>query len=120
MENLPQTISQVIDTLSQKFGSTGRALWESIVRQQIISSSYELFISIVLVIAGIIIFPGWYRKIEDLTIGTDDCWVAWIPFVIILSFVIIFIIVSVYDFITAISNPQYAALKDILGKISSK
>lgn len=109
MNNIPDTISKTIDVLAQKFGATGQALWQAIYHQQIIYGFYALFIS--LVCFGILVGCFfWGRKI------VKDDWdeAAWLTLGIVVFFALVIGLGFGYEALTGLSNPTYAAIKDIL------
>lgn len=112
MNNIPDVISKTIDVLSDKFGATGIHLWEVLVRQSYIYGFYSIFISLIILVLSIYVFPKWSKKI--IKDDWDSC--AWFPFAIVFTIALIFILGYGYDAISHISNPEYGAIQSIIDR----
>lgn len=114
MDKLPDTVSKILDELAKRFGSTGAHLWEVLVRQAFDSSLINLLVgggaSLFLIgLSGLLFWVGNQESHNCDTDGFYACGgVAGLLGVFILA-----VILSCN--VLGLLNPEYYALKDILG-----
>lgn len=121
MEELTNVLSQ----LAEKLGTTTEYLWSVLIKQAPISALTTLFQMVLFVVVGIILFKihKWlcqtpegnynsrYDDYEELAV--IPMLLAGIGYIIVM--IILFFCIS--DVVNGFFNPEYWALKEILGKI---
>jgi hypothetical protein len=123
MNKIPEVLSKVIDTLAQKFGSTGEALWAILVKQQFVYA-FQYFITAVVFGGAILIW--WYyvydkmcKKFVEVDPEDKDAVVGTITG-FGMAFTLIFLIVSFYSLYWGVAylvNPQYFAIQDLMAMV---
>jgi len=103
-EKIPRTIENILQVLSDKFGATGKELWKSLLKQQMIDGVMELIISFV----SLIVFIWSFSK------ASEELWGYWF-----LAGITLFIFfASLWGGISELLNPINSAVNDILSKIN--
>lgn len=122
-----QNVSDILDLLASKFGTTAAHLWEVLIRQVYIEAAASCALAIALTIPAIIMARKcyrWWTVIEERKDGSRAT--TWadrndglaitgsIITAILAAFAIICIIGAIMD-LTQLANPEYGALK-LIGK----
>lgn len=117
---MTQEISNLLDMLAAKYGTTTAHLWEAMVRQQVIYGWSIL--ACVLIVAAIFVTLSIRCAImlrcarADRRIEDAGFWFGFLIVSIVVVAVTVFaVIMSSGYLIGSIVNPEYFALKDILG-----
>lgn len=116
MENIEHLVP-LLDKLASQLGTTSKYLWKVLIRQAPISGILDIlqYILIVIMIWGSYYTYSWAHKmVEDK--DWDETTYAW-P-VITGLITVIFLITAFFSFpntITKFINPEYWALKEIIG-----
>ncbi len=101
MNNLPETISQTINVLTEKFGSTGTHLWEILVYGEQVECIGGFVFGTILVVLGIV----FGRKDDDT-----------VPYGLVSGLALVFGITFVLCSFVGAFMPEYAVLVDLIGK----
>ena len=127
MENLPNIISQTIDVLAEKFGSTGQHLFAILTKQVYVEAWTNLFIVGILFL---VIIPAcfgikWARKSAKKNVDRYKYCDEGESIAMALSYLtvilcITFIIVCSINSFKKFSNPEYYALTSIQDLIHPK
>ena len=113
----PDDIARILDDLGQRLGPTGEYVFSLAVRQVYIDALIATVFLVLPVVACAVILPRTYRWVMDapdsyssreiagvLTFAGLLCWLA-------------FAVINAFLVIPDVLNPEYAALRDILGAI---
>jgi len=108
--------------LSEKLGTTVTHLWSVLVQQAFIEGIVRLMVVVILITVSIVTFIFLYKKTtvnpnnepkypecED-----DDTYVPWGVWIVCNIFLFTIVFVNLHIAITALINPEYWALKQIL------
>lgn len=117
-----QTI-KLIEQLARKLGTTSEYLWAVLIKQAPISALTDLLYFILVIIGGIILWKihkylSKDRGEDKNSIYYDEENIVIIPmFIVSIVWAIIFIacFFSIGDIINGFFNPEYWALKEVLG-----
>lgn len=123
MEN--QNVTQLIEKLASKLGTTTEYLWSVLVKQAYVSSMIGIVVSIVLVVISYLITKGIlkaYKKEQEKS--NHDSWYSSMDnplfmlgcvfgglFILAAGFIIL---VNIGNIITGLTNPEYWALNKVL------
>jgi hypothetical protein len=116
--------TKLLESLALKLGTTAEYLWGALIKQAHVSVISNLLLIVFTIVMGIILlrahkwasseYDGYVRYNDDngvfLTSGMIVFLLIWVGFVI-------GSIISVDEIITALFNPEYWALKQILGSV---
>lgn len=123
MEN--QNVTQLIEKLASKLGTTTEYLWSVLVKQAYVSSIIDIVVSIVLVVISYLVIKGIlkaYKKEQeecsrssyyssmDNPLFMLGCIFGGI-FILVSGFIIL---VNIGNIITGLTNPEYWALNKVL------
>lgn len=109
----------LIQSLAEKLGTTSEYLWGVLVKQAPISGMIDLVVLSAWAAVLLVVFRLIQREVGSVTEGYDMTWkgmkltIWWVAFGIYLM--CFFICIS--SVITSIVNPEYWALKEILGAV---
>jgi len=111
-----ETTDKLIRELADKLGTTTEHLWNVLIKQAAISGAGNLITAIVFLALTTIAFIV-VRKKASRTDDSEIIYMFWVMF-FLGSFVMVGIsIVSLSDAASAILNPEYWALKEVLKEI---
>ena len=115
MNNIPETINNVLEVLSTKFGTSVDHLWQVMVQQQIYEGRAHLVMGIIalIVVSISIFFMVRYAKEEkdfDITM----------LFLIIGMVILIIPAIFFYEAYMEFINPEYQAIVEFLGVIKGE
>lgn len=116
MGKLPEIIKQTIEVLSDKFGTNGVFLWKAITKQQMIEGILDLTYVLIIAVLFITLIKSWFKKL----ISKEFDEVGWIPFSIVVIFLGIISGVLLWEGLTKLINPDFAAIDYLLGSIKTK
>jgi len=107
MNNIPETINNVLEVLSTKFGTSVDHLWQVMVQQQIYEGKIHLVLGVLLgIITMILIIAAvYYNTLCFATLG-----------IVMAALSIIILSVAYLEFV----NPEYQALKEFLAVIKGQ
>jgi hypothetical protein len=120
MNKIPEVLGKVIDTLAQKFGSTGEALWAILVKQQFVYA-FQYFITAIVFGGAVLIW--WYYIYDKMCkkfveVDEDDKEEVVLTITGAGMFVsAIFLGISFYSLYWGVAylvNPQYFAIQDLM------
>jgi hypothetical protein len=112
---IAKQVSEVLDVLAQKFGSTVEHLWGILIKQAYV----EGIISLVWVIISIIVGTISIKYIIKFFKEEDDGWEGMlfaICFGLIALSALVFCL-NINDTIRALVNPEFYAIKEIFGQL---
>lgn len=105
-----QNITEILDALSARFGTTGAHLWEVLVRQQILeAASYVFAIALFLTIGG----PLLRAELRSEN-PWDEPFPYGLPALVCLAIAAVMTCVFIFEGIPSIINPEFYALKELL------
>ncbi len=118
MQEIPQQVSEVLDVLADRFGTTAAHLWEVLVRQ-----AYVEAVTMLLIIGAL-----WFASVVSIFVASrltkSPTWIdedLAVPGAIAFSVSAAFLVAGAAIFLAEISsivtgfvNPEYFALQEIL------
>lgn len=120
-------LTPLLEKLAAKLGTTVEMLWDVMLKQAMIRGVTDLIICTVLIVGNVWLFRLVQRKTTCPPVTAerqyprcewDDVEIpAWTILVVVTLIVILCVIASVPDIITAFANPQYWALEHILNAV---
>jgi len=113
MNNIPETINNVLEVLSTKFGTSVDHLWQVMIQQQIYEGKIHLVMGVLLgiIVMISIIAAVYYREIEP-----DNTLCFATLGIVMAALSIIILSVAYLEFV----NPEYQALKEFLAVIKGQ
>lgn len=100
----------IIKELSEKLGTTSEYLWGVLISQAPIYAASWFITSLSF---AVLIFYG-YRVVKNIASSDDDMVFLWIIYAVVSCFVLVVVLMSMNEFISAIFNPEYWALNQLL------
>lgn len=113
-----ETTDKLIRDLAAKLGTTAEHLWGVLIRQAPITAITDLLE--VLILAAVCVYGGrrlmrWHKKLQESGDADHPGFVLlYVGFVVLLCITIICALCSVSGIVTAFTNPEYWALKQIV------
>lgn len=110
-----KTVEEILTVLAAKFGTTAAHLWDVLVRQAYVEGALAVFWVVVSAVAVYIAARGIGREAKK-EYSYNDTGLMWA------SLGILFIVVGGINIdvaVTSLGNPEYAALKLVLGAFSN-
>jgi hypothetical protein len=125
----PEDVGRILDEIGERIGPAGSHVFELAIRQAIIDGSASLVAGVILIVVAVWAFrrarTAIYRKPEpDPNRGTyyssTDKMDEYFPMggvAAATGIVFILGIWTVYDGVTSLLNPEYAAIRDLLSRL---
>ena len=111
-----QNVTQILDALAAKLSVPASHLWEVLIRQVRVGIVFDvLWLVAAIILLRLIVTKAW--KAAD---NTYDAALAKILLCIPAAIAFVVIIISAHGIVTAVFNPEYAALKLIFDAVSAK
>lgn len=92
------------------------AIWEVFMRQAIVNGLYQLFVSVVLLVAVVALGVFARRRFKEEEEGAGDYFDSAIAVFVVLIHLVVFLI-TLYSAFSNLVNPEYAAAQMILSMI---
>ena len=119
-------LTPFLEQLASKLGTTVEKLWAVLLKQASISGTVNFVLCISLILIAVKCFRFVNRKTTvppkteenrypNAQWGEDEAIIAWIGISLLLFVIGLIILLSVDNIVTAFFNPEYWALKAILG-----
>jgi hypothetical protein len=115
-------LTTLLESLASKLGTTTEYLWGVMIKQ----APIDAFVGITLIIISFLLIIPYVRYIKWFAKNYQKCYDNdtevghWIAIVILAIILCIWLIISICDInnvVTALANPEYWALEQILNKI---
>ena len=110
MNNIPETINNVLEVLSTKFGTSVDHLWQVMVQQQIYEGKAHLVIGIIFGIISIVGIIALIRWSFSNNYNEDACIGSFLISFVAIMFMMAFFYLSYMELV----NPEYQAIKEFL------
>lgn len=120
MDNLVKDLEPMLRELAEKLGTTSEYLWTVMIKQApIAASTIGIGYIAILAFAGILfcVYCKVDKAVKDGTNG-DAYFIVIIPSVVWLVASLVGFSTTIREFVTALFNPEYWALKEILSQIN--
>jgi hypothetical protein len=111
-----QTLNEMLEVLSAKFGTTVEHLWGILIRQNIMESIVCLSVQLILVMVSVFFYfkTKKYVNSMDPNYFDDTPAFVWGIFWFISGSNVLVLLCNLSTYITAFLNPEYAALTKII------
>ena len=117
-----QEIIEMLKVLADKFGTTTEHLWRVLLEQALLSGITNVILLVVILVLTVM----WVRfalerikKEEEngyYSSDDDNIGALWLTIILVIPFCGVVSVLLIYDIVTAILNPDYWALREILRK----
>lgn len=109
---------KLLDKYATELGTTTEYLWEILVSQAYVSGITSIMLAIASLIAFLII-PASYLVLERKADIDEEWWIVYTLLSMVIAVLsIAFLSISISNMVTALANPEYWALKEILNTIN--
>lgn len=119
-----EQIAPLLEKLAAQLGTTADKLWTVLIRQAYVSAIQDLVFSGILIVALILsprVFRWLTKNKKEAGQWSGEGWFVGILFFWLFSFVaVVIVMLSFYNASTAIFNPEYWALSEILSTIKGR
>ena len=118
-----KTVEEILTVLAAKFGTTAAHLWDVLVRQAYVEGALAVFwvvVSVVIIYNATVRFPRALAALKGAEYDEEPPHIA--ALVLWGALALIFTIVGGVNIdvaVTSLGNPEYAALKLVLGAFSN-
>ena len=114
-----QEIIELLKVLADKFGTTTEHLWRVLLEQALLSGITNVILLVVILVLTVMWVRFALERIEKGEKGyysSDDIGALWLTIILVIPFCGVVSVLLIYDIVTAILNPDYWALREILRK----